>query len=363
MPALVGGVVLMLDGFGLMPARIMEIGLGLIAATAIASFGRGVGVGLFAPDEPGRRLLADVGRHRAADDAASDLGRARSRRRRLHQCRAARAGGACLAHGRDQHHSRGRDRGLALSFPVPRSAAMSPKPTTSAARNGCAARAGCWSPGSWFRSSPALSGSRAFLAGRFLVALVVIGALYICLVFTDSLFTEILTANTPRGRKVAGFFGLKPRSIELIGTLLSAVIRLLLILVVLLPLLGPWGIFAADFFGVRARRGVRFPHRRCHDFDHQHSERRGASVHRHPCDARRADAGCRRISCRAPGSIPACRIRSSTIFGYACIVAVIALDARRRSGSTCRRSRSSPARSPSASASACRRWCRISSPD
>jgi hypothetical protein len=32
--------------------------------------------------------------------------------------------------------------------------------------------------------------------------------------------------------------------------LLSAVIRLLLILVVLLPLLGPWGIFAADFLGV-----------------------------------------------------------------------------------------------------------------
>ena len=71
-------------------------------------------------------------------------------------------------------------------------------------------------------------GLAAFLAGRFLVALVVIGALYICLVFVDSLFTEILTANTPRGRKIAGFFGLKPRSIELIGTLLSAVIRLLL---------------------------------------------------------------------------------------------------------------------------------------
>ena len=53
MPVLVGGVVLILEGFDLMPARIMEIGLGLVVATAIASFCRGVGVGLFAPDEPG----------------------------------------------------------------------------------------------------------------------------------------------------------------------------------------------------------------------------------------------------------------------------------------------------------------------
>jgi small-conductance mechanosensitive channel len=89
-----------------------------------------------------------------------------------------------------------------------------------------------------------------FLSGRFLVAVGVIGALYILLTFTDALFTEVLTANTPRGRAIAGFFGLKPRSIELLGTLLSAVLRVMLILVVLLPLLGPWGLFAADFFGV-----------------------------------------------------------------------------------------------------------------
>ena len=93
-------------------------------------------------------------------------------------------------------------------------------------------------------------GLAAFLAGRFLIALGVIGALYIFLVFTDALFTDVLSASTPRGKAIANFFGLKPRSIELLGTLLSAALRMLLVLVVLLPLLGPWGIFAADFFGV-----------------------------------------------------------------------------------------------------------------
>jgi small-conductance mechanosensitive channel len=93
-------------------------------------------------------------------------------------------------------------------------------------------------------------GLAAFLAGRFLVALGAIGALYVFLAFIDALFTDVLSASTPRGKAIANFFGLKPRTIELLGTLLSASLRILLVLVVLLPLLGPWGIFAADFFGV-----------------------------------------------------------------------------------------------------------------
>ncbi len=93
-------------------------------------------------------------------------------------------------------------------------------------------------------------GLAAFLAGRFLVALGAIGALYVFLVFIDALFTDVLSASSPRTKAIANFFGLKPRTIELLGTLLSAALRILLVLVVLLPLLGPWGIFAADFFGV-----------------------------------------------------------------------------------------------------------------
>ena len=201
----------------------------------------------------------------------------------------------------------------------------------------------------------------AFLAGRFLVALVVIGALYICLVFTDSLFTEILTANTPRGRKVAGFFGLKPRSIELIGTLLSAVIRLLLILVVLLPLLGPWGIFAADFFGVV--RDVAFGFRVGDVTISVTSILSAAALLFVGILATRGAQSWLQTHFLPRTSLDP-GLQNSVVDHLR-----LCLHHRRHrrsrsppSASTCRRSRSSPARSRSASASACRRWCRISSP-
>jgi potassium-dependent mechanosensitive channel len=55
--ALVAAVVAVLDSHGLVPPRVAEVGFGLVVAVAIASFGRGVAIGLFAPDKPDRRLL------------------------------------------------------------------------------------------------------------------------------------------------------------------------------------------------------------------------------------------------------------------------------------------------------------------
>jgi potassium-dependent mechanosensitive channel len=92
-------------------------------------------------------------------------------------------------------------------------------------------------------------GFAAFLAGRLLVVLAVLSALYICLAFTDALFTEVITGDTPRGRAIALTFGIGPRGVELIGTVLSAVIRILLVLVAIFPILGRSGMFAADMFG------------------------------------------------------------------------------------------------------------------
>jgi small-conductance mechanosensitive channel len=249
MPVLVGGVVLILEGFDLLPTRIMEIGLGLIAATGIASFGRGVGVALFAADEPGRRLLA------MRDTTARLMTR--------HLTWAARVLGTIVFINVVL-------RALAANVSLTVATSIILAVTISALLCHFLIRIGSdideedevsgaqWLRGAGWLLVAAIAvslvtgfiGLAGFLAGRFLVALGVIGALYICLVVTDTLFTDILTANTPRGRKIAGFFGLKPRSIELVGTLLSAVIRLLLILVVLLPLLGPWGVFAADILSV-----------------------------------------------------------------------------------------------------------------
>jgi small-conductance mechanosensitive channel len=99
-------------------------------------------------------------------------------------------------------------------------------------------------------------GFAAFLAGRLLIVLAVLAALAICLVFTDALFTEVITRDTPRGRAIAATFGIGPRGVELIGTILSALIRLLLVLIAIIPILGRSGMFAADVFG--ALQGAMF---------------------------------------------------------------------------------------------------------
>jgi small-conductance mechanosensitive channel len=248
-PAIVGIAILVLDGFGLVPPRIMEIALGLVLAVAVATFGRGVATGLFAPEDPERRLL-DV-----KDGTAQMVAR--------HMIWAARILGTVIFITIVL-----RTVVAQVYLTVATSALFSAVIAGLLANFLCKIGANNGdeddvSQAHWLRGAGWLlvvgivvalaTGFIAFagfLSGRFLVALGVIGALYILLVFTDALFTEVLTASSPRGRAVANFFGLKPRSIELIGTLLSAVLRVLLILVVLLPLLGPWGLFAADFFGV-----------------------------------------------------------------------------------------------------------------
>jgi small-conductance mechanosensitive channel len=248
-PAVVAGAMLILSAFGLLTERVANIGFTLVVATAIAAFGRGVAIGLFAPGDPDRRLLAV--QEETAGLVASQL--------------------IWFA----------RILGAVIFINVVLQTIVAPVTLTIAtnvlfaavivallcrflflmghreALEDDVAGAGWLRTAGWLLAIGIVAalvtgyiGLAAFLAGRFLTALGLIGALYILLTFIDALFTEILTASNPRGRAAAKFFGLKPRSIDLLGTLLSAVIRLLLVLVVLMPLLGPWGIFAADFFGV-----------------------------------------------------------------------------------------------------------------
>ncbi len=248
-PAIVTVVILVLDGFGLVPPRIMEMAFGLVVAVAMAAFGRGVAIGLFAPDDPELRLL------NVKDNVARVVS--------SHMIWAARVLGIVVFVTVLQ-----RTVVAQVSLTVALSALFAAIIAGLLSHFLC--RIGSDDTGDddisrahWLRGAGWLLVAgivvslatgfiafAAFLSGRFLIALGVIGALHILLVSIDALFTEVLTASSPRGRAVASFFGLKPRSIELFGTLLSAVIRVLLILVVLLPLLGPWGLFAADFVGV-----------------------------------------------------------------------------------------------------------------
>jgi small-conductance mechanosensitive channel len=250
MPALVALAVLVLDGFGLLPPRIMEMAQGLIVAVALASAGRGIAVGLFNPAAPERRLLT------VSDQTAHMTTR--------HMTWAARVLGIVFLVTVIQ-----RTIVAQVSLTVATSALFSfaiagllahflyrvgsvDETSDDEVNKAQWLRGAGWLlvAGILVSLATGFIAFAGFLSGRFLIAVGVIGALYILMVFIDALFTEVLTAHSPRGRAVAAFFGLKPRSIELIGTLLSAVIRVLLVLVVLLPLLGPWGLFAANFFGV-----------------------------------------------------------------------------------------------------------------
>lgn len=248
-PAVVLGALLILSAFGLLTERVGNVGLTLVIAVAIAAFGRGVAIGLFAPGDPDRRLLS-VKEETARLISGKVIWAARI------------LGAVILVNAVLQ----------TVVAPVTLTIATNAIFAAIIVAMLChflflmghresleddVAGAGWLRSAGWLLSIGIIAalvtgyiGLAAFLAGRFLSALGLIGALYILLIFIDALFTEVLTASSPRGRAVANFFGLKPRSIGLLGTLLSAVIRLLLILVVLMPLLGPWGIFAADFFGV-----------------------------------------------------------------------------------------------------------------
>jgi small-conductance mechanosensitive channel len=88
----------------------------------------------------------------------------------------------------------------------------------------------------------------AFLAGRVTAAFGLICALYVVLVLIDALFTEVLTGDTAAGRRIAVTFGITPRGLELSGTLISAALRIVIVLIALPPVLGPWSLFATDMF-------------------------------------------------------------------------------------------------------------------
>jgi potassium efflux system protein len=91
-------------------------------------------------------------------------------------------------------------------------------------------------------------GLAAFVTGRGTVALGLVCALYVVLALVDALFTEVLTGDTAAGRRLAATFGITPRGLELSGTLLSLALRVLIVLVALPPVLGPWSLFATDIF-------------------------------------------------------------------------------------------------------------------
>ena len=240
-PAVIIAAVLAFESLGVVTGTLTGLGYGIAAALAVARFGRGAALALFAPSEPARRLVG------FRDDAARILAG--------HLIWAARLVGIAVACNVVFR---------ATAAPVAPAAAVSALMSLAIAalagqliarapdpQGG--ARLPALQPVLWlFIATVAVAlaagyiNFAAFVAGRFVAALALVCALWVVLTFVDALFTEELTGDTPAGRAITAAFGVSPRGLELSGTLLSAALRILIVLVTLPPVIGPWSLFASD---------------------------------------------------------------------------------------------------------------------
>lgn len=255
--AVVAGLVA-LEVFGLWPRRFEELGAGLVAGTAVAAFGRGVARGLLAPDNPVRRLVA-------VDDLTA----------------------VCL---HDHLVWTTRALGILMALQVLHKILYAPLALTIAtnavfgfaivallihlvfclrrAQEAApeAAVAAPWvRPLAWFFAAAIVTaliigyaGFAAFVAFRIVVAAAVLCALYLLLVIADALFTDALDENTARGRAIASNLGIAHRNIAIAGTLLSAGIRVVLILIAVVVVIGPWEVSTADLLSTAQSTSLTF---------------------------------------------------------------------------------------------------------
>jgi small-conductance mechanosensitive channel len=250
---LIAAFVFVLRDYRLIPQPAADLTLGLAAAWAVAGFGRGVAVALFAPGQSGRRIIpwAD----QAADSYAAHL-----------SWGAAALGVTILLNA--LHRASGAPLApvvatwalFALAF-VLIALHLLWRSAQADFHAESAIAAGARLP--WLRVllwpvaiAVAIAlvagyvGFAAFLAVRLLAVLAVGGALTVALVFVDAFATEVIASDTPRGRRVAALFGVTPNALDLLTALISAVVRLVLIVVAVLVLVGYSGLFADDIVSV-----------------------------------------------------------------------------------------------------------------
>ncbi len=252
-PGLTVVSVMVLRDYRLMPQPAADLGFGLAIALAVAGLGRGVAVALFAPGQSARRLFP------WADQVAESYA--------AHLSWGAGVLGAALFINA-LHRSSGAPLApviatwalFAASFLVIvlhllwRSAKSSFRAAEAGAANTSLPwlRIVLWPIAATVAVALAggYVGFAAFLSVRLLAVLAISGALAIALVFVDSMTTEVLASDTPRGRRIAALLGVSPNALDLITALVSALVRLILIIIAVLLLVGYSGLFADDIFNV-----------------------------------------------------------------------------------------------------------------
>jgi potassium efflux system protein len=246
-PLATAATVLAFGALGLLTVRLEQIGEGLVAAVAAASFGYGVARGLLAPREPERRLVQE-------DDATALCFH-------NHLVWSARALGV-LVFSQVVHKTLF----APLIITVATNAVFAAVTAAFLAHlvirlgqikkdRGEALIAAAWAHPLGLLMTVLISvaliagyaGVAAFVALRVIVAAAVFGALYLLLVITQTLFATI-GEQTVKGQTLAASLGISVGTVGFGGVLLSAVIRVILILASFLLIIGPWEVSTADLF-------------------------------------------------------------------------------------------------------------------
>lgn len=99
----------------------------------------------------------------------------------------------------------------------------------------------------------------AFFAARMVIAVAVLGGLYVLYGLIDGFFTEGLTPDTPRARALSKTLGLRQTSLELIGVLTAGLLKVLLFVIAAFIIIGSWGTSTAEVVSIleRASFGLR----------------------------------------------------------------------------------------------------------
>jgi small-conductance mechanosensitive channel len=247
MPLAGFAALLALTTFGLLTVRLEQIAQGIVAGMAAAAFGHGVARGLLAPEHPQRRLVQED------DETASCFYN--------HLVWSSRA------------------LGLLIVLQVVHKTLFAPLIITVATNalfaavtaafllhlvirlgrikknRGDALIAAAWAHPLGLLMALLIvvalvagyAGVAAFISLRVIVAAAVFGALFLLLVITQTLFTSI-NEQTAKGQMLAESLGINARTLGLSGALLSALIRVLLIVSAFLLIIGPWEVSTADLF-------------------------------------------------------------------------------------------------------------------
>jgi small-conductance mechanosensitive channel len=259
-PALTVATVLVFRNFGLMSDSVAEVGFALAVATMVAGFGRGVAAGLFAPGAPGRRIVA------LAEQEATSYA--------SHLTWASRLYGLSLLANEVHRIILGVSASVAsfvatselLAFGILALAVHLLWRSAQAKFAGENETAASQPQRGWLRvilwlCSIAIAvgiatgyvGFAVFVATRALAAFAVGGAVFVLITTIDAALTDLLAAGTPGSRSIAAAFGLTQRGLDLLVTLASALLRLVVVALAVLLALNFTGIVTDDIYSALQR--------------------------------------------------------------------------------------------------------------